>query len=69
MPQSVICKECPCLFNDGYSVGCNLGYKTYQRKFGYPYEISDECELEVVRFSGGEFRPKLREVEPVDYEV
>lgn len=63
MAKKVNCEGCLCVSENEYTNLCNLGYKLRLEKRtdgkGYDY-ISDDCELELVRFAGGEFRPTKR---------
>ena len=63
MAKKVNCEGCLCVSENEYTNLCNLGYKLRLEKRtdgkGYDY-ISDDCELELVRFAGGEFRPTQR---------
>ena len=68
------CSDCPCRSTD-YEKGsvCNLDYKTdlewtKEKKLIY---CSDNCELELVKFKGGEFKPtekkKVIDLHPSDW--
>ncbi len=62
MPNKVFCEGCLCVSENEYTDLCNLGYKLRLQRNpvkGYDY-VSDDCELEFVRYAGGEFRPTLR---------
>jgi len=60
----VICDGCPCVNNGDEGTTCNVGYAlAVSRRSDIFYE-ADDCELESVRWSVGEFRPTLRAVDP-----
>ncbi len=54
------CDKCPCLSTD-YETGgsCNLGYTIYLywTKLGNVVQVSSDCELEIVKYLKGEYRP------------
>lgn len=59
----VFCKGCPCVNSDYESdTSCNIGYDL--QYIGNGVMIADDCELESVKWSVGEFRPTLRAVDP-----
>jgi hypothetical protein len=71
MPNKVFCNNCPCIYSSDEGFFCALGY-SYSYKFtgesptdenGKHVYFADDCELEVIRFAGKEFRPTRRAVD------
>jgi len=63
--EKTICDDCPCLNSDDeYGTDCNLGYDVTHdwTKDKYLCTCSSECNLEVVKFAGGYFRPTRKEL-------
>jgi hypothetical protein len=61
MPNKVFCKDCPCIYSSDQGYFCALGYSyTYKYENGEHIYFADDCELEVIRFAGVEFRPTKR---------